>query len=199
MNYFTIAKEVENVYVEKKSKFIAYLFPIKDEYDFKETLDDIKKVHPKANHHCWAYVLGEKCEIEKYSDDGEPAGAAGLPILGQLKSKELTYCACVVVRFFGGIKLGKGGMIKAYKEATSQSIECANIIQKEICIEYRVKVKYVHVNRIMQLVKRNNIVIRFQDISKTSIFRIEVPLNIVEYVDGVLESFVIEFSRELPI
>ena len=119
MNYFTITKEVENVYVEKKSKFIAYLFPIKDEYDFKETLDDIKKVHPKANHHCWAYVLGEKYEIEKYSDDGEPAGAAGLPILGQLKSKKLTYCACVVVRFFGGIKLGKGGMIKAYKRPLS--------------------------------------------------------------------------------
>ena len=89
-------------------------------------------------------------------------------------------------------------MIKAYKEAARQSIECIEIIEKEICIEYSIKVKYAHVNRIMQLVKRNNIVIRFQDISETSIFRIEVPLNIVEYVDSVLESFVIEYSRELP-
>ena len=186
MNYFTIAKEVENVYVEKKSKFIAYLFPIKDEYDFKETLDDIKKVHPKANHHCWAYVLGEKCEIEKYSDDGEPAGAAGLPILGQLKSKELTYCACVVVRFFGGIKLGKGGMIKAYKEAAKQSIECANMIQKEICIEYVLEVEYPYMNRVMQIIKRNEIKIGYSDISTICKFYLQIPIKLEEEVIELL-------------
>jgi len=186
MNYFTITKEVENVYVEKKSKFIAYVFPIKDEYDFKETLDDIKKVHPKANHHCWAYVLGEKCEIEKYSDDGEPAGAAGLPILGQLKSKELTYCACVVVRFFGGIKLGKGGMIKAYKEAAKQSIECANMIQKEICIEYVLEVEYPYMNRVMQIIKRNEIKIGYSDISTICKFYLQIPIKLEEEVIELL-------------
>ena len=198
MNYFTIKVEAEEIYVEKKSKFIAYTFPIKSENIFKEALAYLKEIHPKANHHCWAYIFGDNSEIRKCSDDGEPSGAAGLPILGQLKSKKLTYSACVVVRYFGGIKLGKGGMIKAYKEAASQSIECTEISEKEVCIDYRVEVKYAHVNRIMQLVKRNNININFQDISETSIFRIEVPLNIVEYVDSVLESFVIEFSRELP-
>lgn len=186
MNYFTIVREVENVHVEKKSKFIAYVFPIKDEYDFKETLDDIKKVHPKANHHCWAYVLGEKYEIEKYSDDGEPAGAAGLPILGQLKSKELTYCACVVVRFFGGIKLGKGGMIKAYKEAAKQSIECATIIQKEICIEYVLEVEYPYMNHIMQIIKRNNIKIGYSDISTICKFYLQIPIELEEEVIGIL-------------
>lgn len=186
MNYFTILKEVENVYVEKKSKFIAYVFPIKDEYDFKETLDDIKKVHSKANHHCWAYVLGEKYEIEKYSDDGEPAGAAGLPILGQLKSKKLTYCACVVVRFFGGIKLGKGGMIKAYKETAKQSIECANIIQKEICIEYVLEVEYPYMNHIMQIIKRNNIKIGYSDISTTCKFYLQIPIELEGEVIGML-------------
>lgn len=186
MNYFTITKEVENVYVEKKSKFITYVFPIKDEYDFKETLDDIKKVHPKANHHCWAYILGEKYEIEKYSDDGEPAGAAGLPILGQLKSKKLTYCACVVVRFFGGIKLGKGGMIKAYKEAAKQSIECATIIQKEICIEYVLKVEYPYMNHIMQIIKRNNIKIGYSDISTICKFYLQIPIELEEEVIGML-------------
>lgn len=186
MNYFTITKEVENVYVEKKSKFIAYVFPIKDEYDFKETLDDIKKVHPKANHHCWAYILGEKYEIEKYSDDGEPAGAAGLPILGQLKSKKLTYCACVVVRFFGGIKLGKGGMIKAYKEAAKQSIECATIIQKEICIEYVLEVEYPYMNHIMQIIKRNNIKIGYSDISTICKFYLQIPIEVEEDVIGML-------------
>lgn len=186
MNYFTITKEVENVYVEKKSKFIAYVFPIKDEYDFKETLDDIKKVHPKANHHCWAYILGEKYEIEKYSDDGEPAGAAGLPILGQLKSKKLTYCACVVVRFFGGIKLGKGGMIKAYKEAAKQSIECATIIQKEICIEYVLEVEYAYMNHIMQIIKRNNIKIGYSDISTICKFYLQIPIELEGEVIGML-------------
>ena len=198
MNYFTIKVEAEEIHVEKKSKFIAYTFPIKSENIFKEALADLKEIHPKANHHCWAYIFGDNSEIEKCSDDGEPSGAAGLPILGQLKSKELTYSACVVVRYFGGIKLGKGGMIKAYKEAARQSIECIEIIEKEICIEYSIKVKYAHVNRIMQLIKRNNINIMFQDISETSIFRIEVPLNIVEYIDSILESFAIQFSRELP-
>lgn len=198
MNYFTIKVEAEEIYVEKKSKFIAYTFPIKSENIFKEALADLKEIHPKANHHCWAYIFGDNGEIEKCSDDGEPSGAAGLPILGQLKSKELTYSACVVVRYFGGTKLGKGGMIKAYKEAARQSIECTEIIEREVCIEYSVKTKYAHVNLIMQLVKRNNINISFQDISETSIFRIEVPLNIVEYVDSVLEGFVIEYSRELP-
>lgn len=188
MNYFTITKEVENVYVEKKSKFITYVFPIKDEYDFKETLDDIKKVHPKANHHCWAYILGEKYEIEKYSDDGEPAGAAGLPILGQLKSKELTYCACVVVRFFGGIKLGKGGMIKAYKEAAKQSIECATIIQKEICIEYVLKVEYPYMNHVMQIIKRNNIKIGYSDISTICKFYLQIPIELEGEVMGMLSN-----------
>lgn len=186
MNYFTITKEVENIYVEKKSKFIAYVFPIKDEYDFKETLDDIKKVHPKANHHCWAYILGEKYEIEKYSDDGEPAGAAGLPILGQLKSKKLTYCACVVVRFFGGIKLGKGGMIKAYKEAAKQSIECANMIQKEICIEYVLEVKYPYMNRVMQIIKRNEIKIGYSDISTICKFYLQIPIKLEKEVIELL-------------
>ena len=198
MNYFTIKTEAEEIHVEKKSKFIAYTFPIKSENIFKEALADLKEIHPKANHHCWAYIFGDTGEIEKCSDDGEPSGSAGLPILGQLKSKELTYSACVVVRYFGGIKLGKGGMIKAYKEAARQSIECIEIIEKEICIEYSIKVKYAHVNRIMQLIKRNNINIMFQDISETYIFRIEVPLNIVEYIDSILESFAIQFSRELP-
>jgi uncharacterized YigZ family protein len=198
MNYFTIKVEAEEIHIEKKSKFIAYTFPIKSENIFKEALADLKEIHPKANHHCWAYIFGDNSEIEKCSDDGEPSGAAGLPILGQLKSKELTYSACVVVRYFGGIKLGKGGMIKAYKEAARQSIECTEIIEREVCVEYMVKVKYAHVDRIMQLIKRNNINTMFQDISETSIFRLEVPLNIVEYIDSVLESFAIQFSRELP-
>jgi len=186
MNYFTIVREVENIYVEKKSKFIAYMFPIKDEYDFKEALNDIKKVHPKANHHCWAYVLGEKCEIEKCSDDGDPTGAAGLPILGQLKSKELTYCACVVVRFFGGIKLGKGGMIRAYKEAAKQSIECANIIQKEICIEYMLEVEYPYMNRVMQIIKRNEIKIGYSDISTNCKFYLQIPIKLEKEIIGIL-------------
>lgn len=198
MNYFTIKAEAEEIYVEKKSKFIAYTFPIKSEHIFKQALADLKEIHPKANHHCWAYIFGDNSEIEKCSDDGEPSGAAGLPILGQLKSKELTYSACVVVRYFGGIKLGKGGMIKAYKEAARQSIECTEIIEMEVYIDYRVKIKYSHVNRIMQLVKRNNINIRFQDISETSIFIIEVPLNIVEYVDEKLKENKAEFYRDLP-
>lgn len=195
MNYQTIFKEVENTYVEKKSKFISYTFPIETEIDFKETLNEIKEYHPKANHHCWAYVLGEKYEIEKYSDDGEPAGAAGLPILGQLKSKKLTYCACIVVRYFGGIKLGKGGMIKAYKEAAKQSIECASIIQKEICTNYIIKIKYSRMDRIMQLVKRTNITLVRKDISEICTFYVEVPLNLIEYVEGILNEAEAYFKK----
>ena len=198
MNYSTIIRKVDETFIEKKSKFIAYTFPILNETVFKKTLIEIKELHPKANHHCWAYILEDSGEIEKCSDDGEPSGAAGLPILGQLKSKKLTYCACIVVRYFGGIKLGKGGMIKAYKEAARQSIECASVIEKDICINYIIKIKYSHMDRIMQLIKRDNILINRKEISEICIFDIEIPLNIADRIDKKLNDMCADFDRDLP-
>mgnify|MGYP001200081608 CR=1 FL=1 len=197
MFYYTIKSEKEEVHVEKKSKFIAYLFSIRDEVDFKETLNDIKRVHTKANHHCWAYIWGDNSELEKCSDDGEPAGAAGLPILGQLKSKELTYCACVVVRYFGGTKLGKGGMIKAYKEAVKKTIESSFIIKEEVREVYCIKCKYIQHNNVIQVIKRNNVDIVFSRIEEDCFFRIECPIKIVDILKNKFKELNVEFDKNL--
>ena len=197
MFYHTIEGESEETHVEKKSKFIAYLFSIRDEDDFKEVLGDIKRVHPKANHHCWAYIWGDKSELERYSDDGEPAGAAGLPILGQLKSNKLTYCACVVVRYFGGTKLGKGGMIKAYKAAAKKSIENARIVKKEICIDYCIRCQYTQHNTVIQLIKRNGIKIILSRIGHDCFFRIACPIKLIDMLEAKCKELNIDFGQDL--
>jgi len=198
MNYFTINKRAKKTYIEKRSKFIAYVFKIEDHDDFKNSLDTIKKYHKKANHHCWAYVHGDKGEVERSSDDGEPRGVAGKNILNQLKSQKLTYSACIVVRYFGGTKLGKSGMIKSYKNATLLAIKKAKTIKKEIYIDYTIEIPYTYHGKVIQLAKRNNINIRFQDLSYVSRFRIEVPLELVEYIDEALKCLMANFTRILP-
>lgn len=197
MFYYTVNGESEENHTEKKSRFISYLFPIRDEEDFKEVLNDIKRVHSKANHCCWAYIWGDKYELERYSDDGEPAGAAGLPILGQLKSNKLTYCACVVVRYFGGTKLGKGGMIKAYKEAARKTVKSARLIKKEICLEYCIKCKYTQHNTVLQLIKRNNIDIILSRIEHDCFFRIKCPIKLVDMLEAKCKELNVDFGQDL--
>lgn len=108
-----------------KSKFITYLFPISDHEDFSMRLNDIRKEHPKANHHCSAFILGHQQDQQKANDDGEPSGTAGYPMLDVLKTNSLTNIAAIVVRYFGGIKLGSGGLIRAYSTSVSGALNVA--------------------------------------------------------------------------
>lgn len=131
-----------------KSKFITYLKPIVDEDDAKEYLRSIKKMHPKAAHHCSAYVVGE---IERSNDDGEPASSAGLPMLQVLRGNELHNVIAVVVRYFGGIKLGVGGLIRAYGSSVTQSIEAATILVPKEVFTYNISFPYEHINAVETL------------------------------------------------
>lgn len=127
--YRTIAKDYQHELTIKKSRFICYLYHIKDEEDVREKIATTKKEHYKANHHCSAFILGETSHIKRSSDDGEPSGTAGIPILTVLEKEGVTNVLAVVVRYFGGVKLGSGGLIRAYSSATSETIHTAGLIE----------------------------------------------------------------------
>lgn len=127
INYYSINKEIMNSIEINKSKFITYLFPISNQEEFSMRLNDLRKEHPKANHHCSAYILGHQQDQQKANDDGEPSGTAGYPMLDVLKTNNLTNIAAIVVRYFGGIKLGSGGLIRAYSTSVSGAL---NVAQK---------------------------------------------------------------------
>jgi uncharacterized YigZ family protein len=151
--YQTILAPSEGVFKDKGSKFIAYAYPLRSESGFKVLLQEVKALHPKARHHCWAFRLTPDKTIYKCSDDGEPAGSAGRPILNALLSAELTQIAVIVVRYFGGTLLGVPGLIHAYKEATKEAIAAAEIIQLTVNDQYSLVFGYLQLNDIMRIVK----------------------------------------------
>jgi uncharacterized YigZ family protein len=128
--YYTVKQSSEEAYIVQKSKFISHVFHIQEESEAVSIIEAIRKTHWKANHNCFAYVLGETSHIQKASDDGEPSGTAGVPILEVLKKQNLRDTLVIVTRYFGGIKLGAGGLIRAYLTATSTGIEAAGIIER---------------------------------------------------------------------
>jgi len=151
--YHTIAGESEGIYREKGSKFIALAYPVKTEEDVKQKVAEIKKKYYDARHHCYAYILGPNKDAYRMNDNGEPSGTAGRPIHGQLLSKDLTNTLVIVVRYFGGIKLGVSGLQNAYKIAAKEALDAATIIEKTIDEVYDVTFEYLQMNAVMQLMK----------------------------------------------
>lgn len=132
-SYNTIKQPVvETILKEKGSKFLGYAYPVKNEEEIKQALESIKTDHPKATHHCYAYRLGLEGEDYRANDDGEPSGSAGLPIYNQILSSDLTNILVVVVRYYGGTKLGVGGLVKTYKESAKLTLEEAKVVTKEL-------------------------------------------------------------------
>ena len=154
--YFTIDGTATTEFKDRGSRFIAYAYPIADVEAFKTRLNDLKKEHPKATHHCFAYRLGLDGSTFRVSDAGEPAGTAGKPILGQIDSKELTNILVVVVRYFGGTLLGVPGLIHAYKSAASLVLQLTPIIQKPVERIYDIQFDYTGMNAVMTIVKQYN-------------------------------------------
>ena len=152
-SYKTIAKPAEGSYSEKRSKFLAYAFPVQSEQEVKQRLAEIQKKHWDARHHCYAYILGPHKDAYRLNDNGEPSGTAGRPIYGQLLSKDLTNTLVIVVRYFGGIKLGVSGLQNAYKVAAKDALDSAVIEERTIQEQYRVVFEYVKMNDIMQILK----------------------------------------------
>lgn len=152
-SYKTIAKPAEGSYSEKRSKFLAYAFPVQNDQEVKARLAEIQKKHWDARHHCYAYILGPHKDAYRLNDNGEPSGTAGRPIYGQLLSKDLTNTLVIVVRYFGGIKLGVSGLQNAYKVAAKEALDAAVIEERTIQEQYRVVFEYVKMNDIMQILK----------------------------------------------
>jgi uncharacterized YigZ family protein len=151
--YKTIAGPSEGIYREKGSKFIALAFPVESEAEVKEKLAEIQKQYFDARHHCYSYILGPNKDAYRLNDNGEPSGTAGRPIHGQLLSKDLTNTLVIVVRYFGGIKLGVSGLINAYKTAAKDALDAATIIEKTVDETYKVSFDYSEMNSVMQLLK----------------------------------------------
>ncbi|MDB5247268.1 MAG: YigZ family protein [Segetibacter sp.] len=152
--YYTIEKPSVAEYKDRGSKFLAYAYPIQTADDFKKYLQLLKKEHPKAAHHCFAYRVGIDGNNFRVSDDGEPSGSAGKPILGQIDSKQLINVLVVVVRYFGGTLLGVPGLINAYKTATALALQLTPVIQKQVLINYLLQFDYTKMNDIMIIVRQ---------------------------------------------
>ncbi len=145
------------VYKDRGSKFLGYAFPVENRDEVKRFLEQIKSEHHAARHWCYAYRIGKQNIEERANDDGEPAHSAGTPILNQIKSAGLTDVLVIVVRYFGGVKLGVGGLIQAYKTAAKDVLEQAEIVEREILTELTVRFPYDKINEVMRIVKRMNL------------------------------------------
>lgn len=162
-SYKTIDQPAVAEYKDRGSKFLAFANPIVKVEDFKKQLLDLKKEHPKASHHCFAYRIGTDGNTFRASDDGEPAGSAGKPILGQIDSKELTNIGVIVVRYFGGSLLGVPGLINSYKTVTSLVLQLTPIVKKQIEENYIVNFDYTLVNEVMIILKQCHCTIMSQE------------------------------------
>lgn len=162
--YKTIEKMSEAVFKDRGSRFICQLYPVISEEDVKTILACVKKEHYNTTHHCFAYTIGHVgVPAYRINDDGEPSGTAGRPIYGQLLSYELNDVLAIVIRYFGGTKLGVSGLINAYKTVTQLAIENASIVERKIKDVYKVVFDYIYMNEIMQILKKDFISIRKND------------------------------------
>ncbi len=161
----TIDKTATAEFKDRGSRFIGFAFPIATADDFKKNLQQIKKEHPKAVHHCFAYRLGIEMDTFRCVDDGEPSGTAGKPILGQIDSKQMTNVLVIVVRYFGGTLLGVPSLIHAYKTVTSLVLQMVPMIQKAIEVPYSFQFDYQHLNEVMRVLKKCNASILKQELN----------------------------------
>lgn len=172
--YLTLARISEGLYKEKGSKFLAFAIPVSDVEEVKEILKDKRKEYHDARHVCFAYVMGEKGEETRANDDGEPSGTAGKPMLGTLVSKGVTNVLLVVVRYFGGTKLGTSGLINAYREACLDALEQNEVVEKIVESRCDIQFEYPFLNDVMRVVKEENATIVSQNFDNDCSMRISI-------------------------
>ncbi len=185
--YKTIAAASEEVlYKEKNSKFFSYAFPVTTEEEIKEILERLRKEHFSARHWCYAYQIGTEKIQYRANDDGEPNNSAGMPIYGQIQSFEVTNVLVVVVRYFGGVKLGVGGLISAYKIAAQMALENSEIVERTIDKHFIISFGYVNMNKVMRIIKEKNL----QIVSKKMEMDCEIEISIrKKNVQNLLDTF----------
>lgn len=184
--YRTIAAPVEGLYKEKGSKFIAKAYPVRSEEEIKEILQALRKEYFDARHHCYAYLLGADRATYRANDDGEPNHSAGDPILGQIRSLGLSNVLVVVIRYFGGVKLGVGGLIHAYKTATAEALEGAQVIERHETALLTVQFGYGQMNEIMKVVKDFDLPVRQQDFHLDCRLTVEVRTSLAAQIETLL-------------
>jgi len=174
-SYLTIKAPAEGVFRDRGSKFLAHVYPVTSEQEIKEHLSALRKEHPSANHHCYAWRLGPDAQAFRANDDGEPSNSAGKPILGQIQAKDLTNILIVVVRYFGGTLLGVSGLINAYREAAAHALLNSQVEEKFILFEYKIEFSFEDMNLVMKVLKDTDSKIISQDYNDTNsiLFRIK--------------------------
>ena len=191
----TISKSSEGVYKEKGSKFYGHATSVQSVQEVKEYLDSLRKENPGCVHVCYAYCLGSKKEDYRYNDDGEPSNSAGAPIYGQIKSFDLTNIVIAVVRFYGGTKLGVGGLINAYRTAAKEAIENATIINDEDRNIFEVTFAYDAMPFVMNVVKNSNCKIIEQDFQTSPRLKLSVPESNNSLLDRLIKIKSVELIK----
>ena len=197
--YKTIAAPCEGVFTEKRSKFIAMAFPVTSLDEIKEHLTECQKRYFDARHVCYAYMLGHERTNFRANDNGEPSGTAGKPILGQIDSRELTNILVIVVRYFGGIKLGTSGLIVAYKAAAAEALDATEHIEKTINEEITLKFSYPLLNDVLRIVKEENPRIVEQIFDNECVVKLSIRLSRMPRLRERYEKLVIDSRNDLRI
>ncbi len=180
--YKTVVKPSEGLYREKGSKFISLLEHVESEQECMDFLHRVKKEYHDARHHCYAYRIDPENEMYRSQDDGEPSGSAGKPILNQVLSYELYNVMIIVVRYFGGTKLGVSGLINAYKTSTREAIDSARIVVRHLTRLYELRFDYPRMNDVMRVIKEEKLKIMDQDFSLSCFIKIEIKKNQLEKI-----------------
>ena len=178
--YRSVAAQAEGLFKDNGSRFIAFIYPVETEEEVREIVSSLRKEYHDARHHCYAYRLGYKGDVFRASDDGEPSGSAGRPILGQIDSAGLSDVLVVVVRYFGGIKLGIPGLIRAYKTSTADALSQAEVIDKVAGKTFRVTFDYLSMNGVMKVLKDMGLTPSAQDFGLECALEVRVRLSMEE-------------------
>ena len=185
-SFKTILKQSEGIYKEKGSKFLSFAIPVHDIIEIKQIVAEFKKRYYDARHVCYAYVIGNERNDYRSNDDGEPSGTAGRPILGQLNSKNITNVLVIVVRYFGGILLGTGGLTVAYREAAANALNNAEIIEETICQMLTIHFNYLILNDVMKIVKDGNCLIVNQIFENNCSLQVSIPVKNLKILQTML-------------
>lgn len=186
-SYLTIAKTSEGLYKEKGSKFHAFAIPVGSEEEIKGQMEALRKTYYDARHHCYAYTYGTEGEHYRANDDGEPGHSAGDPILGQIRSRELTNTLVVVIRYFGGTKLGVSGLINAYKTAAAEALDTNQIVKKAITAKLSFTFPYEETNAVMKLVKDFDLTITSQGYKAECTLEAKVVISALARLEGKID------------
>lgn len=194
--YQVLAASAEGEYKEKGSKFLAYAYPISSLDDFEFYMEEVKSIHPKARHHCYAYRIGIDGDIYRANDDGEPSGTAGKPILGQLLSQDLSDTLVVVVRYFGGTKLGASGLINAYKTATYDALVNAKKVDKVLSEAFKLIFEYGEMGHVLNVIKSLHLTITAKVFEDTPYVVVDIPKSQIEKSIVQLKAKLLQVSEE---